>query len=389
MRAWRADSAAALAATAGRWDDPEVALAGGRKRESVDGAVDPDRAGGRAPASIERSWISATALSITLPISGRVAAERRARSAEHKEALLAAAEAEWRVLLALHEAWIRWEAATARLHLLDEHLELLEQFTAIAGALSEAGELEPGGARLFAIEQAQKKALRDRTQLECTGLRAEILQQMGLVPGSPVSLLPDWTNPTPMNPTGTEQAWVLHHPSTARVRAAYAAAEARLRVELRKQYPDITFSPSYEDEGSESALVLGLGFPVPVWNANRPGIARARAERDIARARAEAMLESLLGAQAQAVARQEGARLRRERLATEAAQLVDRQMAEAQALLRIGEADAGLLFQALAQAFAIKLELLEASEEERLAAAKAAALVAPVSTWNTDQAGQP
>ena len=56
----------------GRWDDPALDLSRGRERESL-------YDGEKGRSVVERTWISAASLSITIPLSGRLAAARRAR----------------------------------------------------------------------------------------------------------------------------------------------------------------------------------------------------------------------------------------------------------------------------------------------------------------------
>lgn len=361
-----ADRAAAMAGTAGLWDDPGLDLSGGRKREELDGGID-------------RSWISAASLSITIPLSGRPAAERRAQSAAHHASLLNVAEQEWATLKTLRTAWLSWSASVERLKLLDEHLALLGQFADVARSLAEAGELDPGSARMFSIERAQKQAQRDSAALLDPGQRAALLALAGLLPDAPVSLQPSLGNAVSVRPLESDPAALaLRHPAVVRLSADYEAAEARLRVELRKQYPDLTLSPAYEDERGESSVTLGLGLiPIPVWNANKPGIADAAAERDIARARAEGRLQQALGEVVQAQARLAGAKALREGLVQGAAPEADLQMTEAQALLRVGEADMGMVFQALTQAYGIKQELIDATLGEQLALADLEALTSP------------
>ncbi len=361
-----ADRAAALADLSGLWDDPGIDLSGGRKREEIDGGVD-------------RSWISAASLSITIPLSGRPAAERRAQSAAHQVALLHVAEQEWATLKTLRTAWLTWSASVERLKLLDEHLALLGQFADVARSLAEAGELDPGSARMFSIERAQKQAQRDSAALLDPGQRAALLALAGLLPDAPVTLLPSLGKVvTAASEDSDPAALALRHPSVARLSADYEAAEARLRVELRKQYPDLTLSPAYEDERGESSVTLGLGLiPIPVWNANKPGIADAAAERDIARARAEGSLQQALTEVVQAQARLAGAKALREGLVAGAAPEADLQMTEAQALLRVGEADMGMVFQALTQAYGIKRELIDATLEAQLALVELGALTSP------------
>jgi len=380
----RADAQASLA---GRLQDPEVSLSGGKKRVESEAA---DTEGARPPIDIERSWISAASLSITIPLSGRLGAERRARAREADTARLAVEELEWETLRNLKLAWIHWSATLERRQLLEEHLILVDQFQAIAQALVQAGELEPGGARMLFIDRAQKEALRAQVDMEATERRVEILHMLGLLPDAPLQLRPTLHfRAEDPSPPAADNQWALEHPAVARLKSAYDGAEARLRLELKKQYPDITFSPAYDDEDDETAITLGLGFPVPVWNANRAGIADAASARDIARARAESMLHNVLADFARAQARHAGASARREHLVSEAGSAVDKQMSEAQALLRIGEADPSLLFQALDQAISIKLEILEAREAEQAASAQAAALLSPRISFQSPSEPQP
>ncbi len=375
------DQAAALAGAAGRWDDPAIGLERGRKSVDEDGGLLRDAGG------VKRSWINAASLSITIPLSGRPAAERRLRGTEHDVARLRVAEAEWDTVTAVREAWARWSVTRERVALLDTHLELLEQFTQAAESLADAGELSPTRARLFHIEHARRSAERTREAQAEAEARFGVIELLGLLPDAPVKLVPrihPGPDPDALIPQPED------HPAIARLRAEYQAAEVRLRVELRKQYPDLTLSPNYADEENETALVIGLGFPVPVWNANRAGIAEAAGARDIARARAIAAYQHLQAEYAQALSALAGSREQHARLRTEAAPAVDTQLAESRALLDVGEIDIVVLYETLGQALAVKQELLNAALAEsiagvRLEAAAAAGAIRLAAPVETDQ----
>lgn len=344
-----AERTGALADTAGLWDDPALELGGGRKW--FNDAIDP-------------SWLGSASLSITIPISGRTGAERRARSAEHEAALLAIVESEWRTRIRLRELWLRWSEIEERTHLLDEHLTLIKSFAETAQELVQAGELDPATARLFLIERGRKQAIRDAATFQQARTRAQVMDLLGLLSTTPIQLDPGFPQSTTFPSTAEEFA--LNHPAFKRLQAEYDAAEARLRLELRKQYPDLTLSPSFAEERDETAVVLGFGFPLPIWNANRQGIANAFAQRETTRMRAESMLQSAASEFVRAEAGLGGARAHRERLIADVAPLVDRQIEESRALLRSGELDMGSLFQALTQAYDVKDELLVVHTEEQL-----------------------
>lgn len=361
-----AEQARATAQAAGRWADPELGFETGEK--SVDA-----EAGGflRDAGDTTRSWISAPSLSITIPLSGRLGAEKRLSRSMQEVAQLRAVEAEQRLLTELRDAWSRWTATRQRISLLDEHLALLARFTGPADALATAGEVAPSGARLFRIESLRKDAERAREQAAEAEQRAGLLELMGLVPEAPVELLPTLSTESP-----AEAEPIETHPALLRAAAEYRAAEDQLRVELRKQYPDLTLSPTYTDEGDETSLVVGMGFPLPVWNANREGIAAAVAARDLARARAEAEYRQLLAERAKAQAALEGSRAQRERLLEGVVPVIDAQVSESLALLEVGELDIVVLHEALTQALETKLELLDAILAEAIAASRLRAATA-------------
>jgi CRISPR system Cascade subunit CasA len=154
-------------------------------------------------------------------------------------------------------------------------------------------------------------------------------------------------------------------------------AEAALRLELRKQYPDLTLSPTYADEEDETALTLGLGLPIPVWNANRQEIVAAAAQRDAARARVESALQQGLATLAQADAQLAGADAQRAILEDQVAPLADQQLEQARALLAVGEMDVVPMYEALTQTHAIKEELLAATLESMQARVTRNALLQP------------
>ena len=78
-------------------------------------------------------------------------------------------------------------------------------------------------------------------------------------------------------------AW-LGQARLARLRAEYRAAEETLRREVREQYPDLTIGPAAELDRGDALLGVSISLPIPILNANRQGIARAHASREVARA---------------------------------------------------------------------------------------------------------
>jgi outer membrane protein TolC len=71
--------------------------------------------------------------------------------------------------------------------------------------------------------------------------------------------------------------------------ARYEAAEAKLRLEIAKQYPDITLSPSKTLDQGDKIWSLGFSSLLTLINKNRGLIAEAKALREVEIAQFEAL----------------------------------------------------------------------------------------------------
>lgn len=392
------DQAEAVAKATGRWPDPEISGSRGRQKiaETEERSVTlpkPALSGIETDATgnvtslprlqgieektfswdtekIARSWIGMSSLSITVPISGRLSAEKRYRRSEYRVRELRVAESEILVLRHVRDTWSQWSSAAERVKLLDEFLNTLGRLAETAGSLAAVGELPPARARLFVIECLRKEADRDRERAHKTELRASLLHLLGLLPDAPVDLVPHLDGSSTSSPDPD----IDNHPAVQRALAEYEASEFRLKYELRKQYPDITFAPAYTKEKYESAFVLGLGFPMPIWNANRQGIAEAVSAREIARAKVENEYLRVKSEHAQAEAALAGARALRARLYESVIPVSDRQLSEVMTLANAGEIDFILLYETLVQILETKLELVNATLAESIAASRLIAI---------------
>jgi outer membrane protein, heavy metal efflux system len=72
---------------------------------------------------------------------------------------------------------------------------------------------------------------------------------------------------------------VLDRLDIRRSLAQYAAAEADLRLEIAKQYPDVQIAPGYTFEERNNFFTLGLSVTLPIFNRNQGPIAEAEAKR--------------------------------------------------------------------------------------------------------------
>jgi len=74
----------------------------------------------------------------------------------------------------------------------------------------------------------------------------------------------------------------------------YAASQSALQLEIAKQYPDVHLQPGYEFDQGDSKWSLGFTVDLPVLNQNQGPIAEAKARRQEAAARFNALQAKVL-----------------------------------------------------------------------------------------------
>jgi cobalt-zinc-cadmium efflux system outer membrane protein len=355
LRVARAEAATALAHAehAGRWDDPTISFDALRILESV-----PDR------------WIVGGAIGFNVPLSGRLGAERALADAEHELALRQVVEREQATLASLRKTWVEWTSEQLVLELITGLIERLEQVAALAGQLEQAGEISRMESRLFRMELESRRIEQVRIAARVAELATSIRSMMGLTPDAPVVLQPtlavDQVGPI-------DDAFAMldeRSASLAASRAAYDVAEQTLKREVRRQYPDLQIGPAYESDEGQSRLGLGLGWTLPIFNANRQAIATAVAARDAARRRHEALHERLV---AEVVAQQavlEAAREGRARIEQVILPLHEAQLDDEHRVAALGELDVLVTLESVVRDFEARQQLIEARRDEAVAASR-------------------
>src|SRR5688572_19314964 len=247
----RANVARVGAAEAGRWADPELAIDAERIVESVD-----------------EPWVLGGMLNVTIPLSGRLGVERGQASAEATVQELRALMAERATLAELREQWLEWSVALERVALARQFIEELGATAERGERLRQAGELDPVDARLLQLERVKQTARLRQHEADAQTREMRIKALLGLVPSAQVNLLPSMSVPDPQVPADDQLPVVLGETPRVRVaRAEYEVAERTLKLEITRQYPDLTLGGGYgTDEGDERVL-LGAALPLPLFNA--------------------------------------------------------------------------------------------------------------------------
>lgn len=331
--------------------------------------------------SISSPWVLATGLGFTIPLSGRLAAERVRAFAEADAALRAALVSEWSLVVRLREAWIEWSATEDRSALLEAYLSQLDEILVAARAQRAAGQIGATELRVLDLERVSRagelvvlRAQQVRTVLDLKAL-------MGLSPSADVELVPGFPgDPADVAWEGETARLTSANLELALAQAEYMAAERALKHEASQRFPDIEVGPIFESEEGIERSGAGVGIPLPLWNRNRRAIAEAWARRVAARAAYQATYETLVSALARARADHAAAMTRGAWLTDRVAPLADQQLTDVRRLGELGDLEVLILKDALSAALDAKLNLLDARRERAIASNRRRALTEPLWT---------
>lgn len=342
---------------AGLWDDPKLDFELLRIAESV-----PD------------PWVAGVGVGFTIPLSGRLEVEKDKAWAEHAAAWRQVIADEQETLAELRRQWLTWSATQQRIALIEAHIERVRPIAQTARQLLEQGEIDPTDAFVFDVELAQREAEIARLRATLVAQRRALLRTLGLSPDAPVEFVASFDAPSAND---VDHAALLDHPRLAQARAAYEVAEQKLRLEIRRQYPDLHIGPAYESEEGQSKIGFSAGIPVPLFNRNQRGIAEAAVARDAARIEAEHVYETLAHELAEARGRLAAAQQHRQALAETIAPLIDKQIEAMRKLIDRGELNVLLIREVLARSLETKQDLLDTTLAELTARRDVEALLRP------------
>ena len=283
--------------TAGQRPNPSISAGAGRRNE-------PD-----VP--------EVYSLGFNIPIE--TAGKRQARidmaTALSDDARFNIAQTAWTLRQRLLLSWIELNAAQQNLLILQQENRLREHIVTMLQQRLEAGmvsSVELSNARLqwqriqqsLVLEQGRIEEL--KTQLASNaGLPLNKFTSLTLQADDAATLMQAQHNidiAHSLNPTAQDAALQNRVDIRASL-ARYAASEARLRLEIARQYPDISLSPAYNYEEGFHIWSLGINSLLNIMHRNQGQIAEATALR----ANEAAQFEAL---QARVIASMDSARSR-------------------------------------------------------------------------------
>ncbi|MCL2105333.1 MAG: TolC family protein [Kiritimatiellaeota bacterium] len=330
----------------GWWEDPELDV------EAL-----------RIMKSVPQPWILASSLAFTIPINGVPALERKAAEAYAFADACAIIVAERELMAEVAHAWNNLEHAIECHRLLLHHLAAFVREDGTVKQLIAAGELDAAeGTRLQHDILRMGGDLR-RMESEAEAQRLALVQLMGLHPSVSVEFIATEDASPPPDPTPSEDT-LIRHPRVQEKLARLGGAEADLRTEIRRQYPNLKIGPALGNEDGETRAGLTFGMTLPLWNRNRQAIAVAEGARQQARIEAVNEWKRLVG-ELENAKRTLRLAEENERRCKEMEDIAQQSFRDIGELNRSGEADIVTYFEAIQTCVAIGLDWIEAQQALR------------------------
>ena len=264
-------------------------------------------------------WIYNLSVDLPLQTTGKREASLAQAQALSEASRIEIGQTAWTVRSRLLNSWIEYSAAQQQLRLLQQELDLRNEIAAMLEARLDAGmisSVELSTARLQ-LQQAEQAVAAEKGRIPAlraalasdAGLPNHVLARLDLKNRDFEELTASTHNAATLRDGSNDlqDAALLNRLDIRAALARYDAAEQQLRLEIARQYPDLTLSPSHYYEEGFHIWSRGSSALLPLLNKNEGLIAEARALRGVQAAQFEALQAKVIGDLEQAKARYHGA----------------------------------------------------------------------------------
>lgn len=256
-------------------------------------------------------WVATLSLDVPIETAGK-----RGARVSQAQALTAAAAADvdqavWNVRTRAARAAVDLAASRKLAEVRGNEVELREEIVAMLEKRLEVGEAaQPDVTRVRSDDRASRLLLREEE-----GRAAERVAALAASIGISRASLPplDLTLPERRAIANSEQLRTLAltaRPDVLAALARYDAAEEALRLEVRKQYPDLHVGPGLGWDQGAFKWALAASAEIPVFHRREGPIAEAEARRAAAAAQLLALQSRIAGDLDAALASEASARVR-------------------------------------------------------------------------------
>lgn len=230
--------------------------------------------------STANSYIAGFVIAWDVPRPGEIGSLEREASARIDEARAGLLQSEWEVVRDVHLACVRLAAAEAAIRLNADQVSVAEKTLAYFSEARRLGEVTALQARLATTAHARLVADQARLEIDATVERQGLLALLGLPPTTPFVLQGGDAllapGPAAVPAADLVQEAVRRRPDLLVLGTQHAQAEARLRLEEARRFPQLSIG-------------TGIGITLPIFSRfNGPAVETALRAREAARRRFEA-----------------------------------------------------------------------------------------------------
>ena len=275
---WRAAQAGQITAA----QRPEIGVNGGLENHSQ--------------ATDKSPWTYRLGIDIPIVTAGKREAQIAQAAGLSEAARIEIAQSAWQVHSRIAKSLLEYQYALAQSATLKNEVTLRTSITEMLVKRLDAGmasSIEVSNARI-ALQKAEQAYMVEAGRISALG--ATLANDAGLSLSA--------FNQLKIKPFGQPEAFSLSELqyealfNRLDIRASlarYETAEAKLRLEIAKQYPDITLSPSKTLDQGDKIWSLGFSSLLTLINKNRGLIAEARSLREVEIAQFEALQAKIIG----------------------------------------------------------------------------------------------
>jgi len=245
---------------------------------SVSAGYNQDAASGMSP------WFPGVSFDWPFETAGKRSARVARAEASVESARQTLFDLAWTVRRNVRSAWLETLAAESRERILERQAAVQGRIVDLLQQRVNAGEIslpELTAAHLarqrsnYDVGEAHRVAAMARARLaEAIGVPLAALRTLELQP------LPETVSPLPISTAEARASALQSRPDVLVALADYQGAEAELRIQIAKQYPDIHVAPGFQWDQGEKKWSLGGVVEIPLFNRNRGPIAEAEARRE-------------------------------------------------------------------------------------------------------------
>jgi outer membrane protein TolC len=255
-------------------------------------------------------------------------------------------EAGWLVRSRVRTSLFNYLLTERRRVLLETEVAVRTEIVGIFDMRVSVGEAPRPELDIYRVDLLNARSALDTASGEAVHARTVLANAIG-IPGEALAGIrfhtPDFDSPVlpdSLPVRSVQRAGVLHRADVRRALTDYVAADAAVRLEVAKQYPDLQLTPSYSFEEGFARYVLNIAIqPLARKGHYQALIAQAAAERENAAAQFQALQAQAIGEMDRAVEQYKAAYLAWQSAGARLIEVQTQRETAARRALDVGEGD--------------------------------------------------